>query len=301
MAGTRGATLGLVLLLAVLGGDLWVSYSRVEPVPAVRALTLTPHDHLVAAYRGKQGDDWVAGLYGLIAHRAPGAADWQVVSSGTNNALLAISFASDNLHGFAVGGGGTIVATADGGKSWRLQNSGTLQQLLDVYAADALHVCAVGAFGTVTLTSDGGETWHTAKIPWDQLLPRITKEYGTIEPALNSVYCSSPRVGFAAGEFGTIIRTTDGGATWQAQTYGTLDTPQLVGIAFLGDRAGWAVAQDGSIVDTTDAGESWSKAASGGVDDSLLAIRLGGQERTLQALTVGKDGPILRVEEQHRS
>lgn len=290
----RLATLGLLLLLGVLGADLWVSYARVEPTPVVRPLALTPDDHVLNGYIGQDGGKWVAGLYGLIAHLVPGANQWQLVSSGTEEGLCAIAFAPDNLHGFAVGGGGTIVATSDGGRSWQPRRSGTREHLLDVYAASPSQACAVGAFGTVTVSADTGATWHAVKVPWDKLLSRFTKEYGVIEPSLNAVYFSSPRIGFAVGEFGTIVRTSDGGSTWQAQAYGTLDTPQLVGVAFLDERSGWALSQDGSVLKTTDSGKHWSGGSSSDLARGRLALRIENQDRPLWFLTArGARGSIL--------
>jgi photosystem II stability/assembly factor-like uncharacterized protein len=64
-------------------------------------------------------------------------------------------FFSDARHGWAVGG--TILATVDGGATWRPQSSGTQQTLWSVHFADASRGGAVG--GTILATVDGGATW----------------------------------------------------------------------------------------------------------------------------------------------
>src|SRR5215469_5663383 len=60
----------------------------------------------------------------------------------------------------------------------------------------------------------------------------------------------------AVGDFGTILRTTDGGASWAAQTSGT--TNVLLGLSFVDVNTGWAVGEAGTILQTTDGGASWT-------------------------------------------
>src|SRR5437016_4900893 len=66
---------------------------------------------------------------------------------------------SADPNGWAVGFGGTILHTSDGGATWSGQDSGTSNELLGVQFTDALTGWAVGAVGTILHTSDGGATW----------------------------------------------------------------------------------------------------------------------------------------------
>jgi hypothetical protein len=45
---------------------------------------------------------------------------------------------------------------------------------------------------------------------------------------LNAVDFVSPSIGWAVGYYGTILRTTDGGTTWNSQTSGTTDNLRLL-------------------------------------------------------------------------
>ena len=63
---------------------------------------------------------------------------------------------TDANHGWAVGAGGTIVATTDGGATWSAQDSGTTQTLNSVVFTDADHGIIVGYGGTVLSTTRGG-------------------------------------------------------------------------------------------------------------------------------------------------
>jgi photosystem II stability/assembly factor-like uncharacterized protein len=57
------------------------------------------------------------------------------------------------------------------------------------------------------------------------------------------------------GILGGIFNTTDGGATWTAQTSGTSVT--LQDVDFVDATTGWAVGDDGEILNTTDGGATW--------------------------------------------
>src|SRR6266851_813998 len=61
------------------------------------------------------------------------------------------------------------------------------------------------------------------------------------------------------GASGTILRTTDGGATWMAQTSGT--TNNLRGVSFVDANTGTAVGAGETILRTTDGGATWTRQA----------------------------------------
>ena len=64
--------------------------------------------------------------------------------------------------------------------------------------------------------------------------------------------------GWACGRFGTILHTSDGGATWRPQSSGTTFT--LSSIYFFADsKNGWAVGKKGTILHTSDGGLTWTK------------------------------------------
>src|SRR5437588_6872068 len=63
------------------------------------------------------------------------------------------------LIGTAVGTGGVITHTSDGGTHWSLQTSGTTMGLAGVSFTDASNGWVVGDSGTILHTSDGGLHW----------------------------------------------------------------------------------------------------------------------------------------------
>ncbi|MGH7595302.1 MAG: YCF48-related protein, partial [bacterium] len=78
---------------------------------------------------------------------------------------------------------------------------------------------------------------------------------------LYSVYFTDANTGWAAGEVGTILKTTNGGSTWSAQTSGTTDI--LRSLYFTDANTGWAVGGDGTILKTTNGGNTWAAQTSG--------------------------------------
>ncbi|QLQ05320.1 MAG: hypothetical protein HZY76_03880 [Anaerolineae bacterium] len=67
----------------------------------------------------------------------------------------------DSQTGWAVGRGGVVLRTIDGGAHWIQQTSGTGLDLLGLAVVDAQNAWAVGANGTVVTTSNGGANWAT--------------------------------------------------------------------------------------------------------------------------------------------
>lgn len=61
---------------------------------------------------------------------------------------------------------------------------------------------------------------------------------------------------WAAGYWGTILRSTDGGRSWSQRATPTAKT--LFGISFADDANGWAVGADGTILRSQDGGASWA-------------------------------------------
>lgn len=79
---------------------------------------------------------------------------------------------------------------------------------------------------------------------------------------LNSIYFTDSLYGWAAGDSGTIIHTTDGGTNWMIQNSTTQN--RITDIFFLNRNIGWASSLEVSaspygtyLLRTTDGGDSW--------------------------------------------
>jgi photosystem II stability/assembly factor-like uncharacterized protein/TolA-binding protein len=113
---------------------------------------------------------------------------------------------------FAVGQGGLVLESQSAGSKWGFTVTKLSEEVLatwDFYSVCCLgdKVWIVGRPGSAILCSDDrGATWKVFKT--GQPLP------------LNGVHFFDAKRGWAVGEFGTILATGDGGATWTLQHRG---------------------------------------------------------------------------------
>ena len=81
------------------------------------------------------------------------------------------------------------------------------------------------------------------------------------------------QVGYAVGNEGVILKTTDGGGTWVQQTSGT--GSGLYAVSFQNNSTGCAVGKSGTAIRTTDGGATWDT-VSVGAATSLYAVQFVG-------------------------
>lgn len=113
----------------------------------------------------------------------------------------------DGLTAWAVGDGATVLSSSNGGVSWESLNASfppELSRFVDFAAVSAVK-------DKVWVTGNpGGCVWHSrdAGASW-------TRQATGHSPPIHALHFSTEEVGFAVGAFGTILRTTDGGSSWQ--------------------------------------------------------------------------------------
>ncbi len=86
---------------------------------------------------------------------------------------------------------------------------------------------------------------------------------------LNSVKFIDSQTGFAVGNIGAILKTTNAGENWSL--YNSNFMNDIYSISFSDANTGFAVGSDGLMVKTTNSGISWQK-ISIGTNDTLLSI-----------------------------
>jgi len=166
-------------------------------------------------------------------------------------------FFTDANHGWIVGGEwfssentfkAVILSTNDGGLTWDQQNF-TGFRLYSVHFPDSTNGYAVGVSdnGSVMMkTSDGGITWTQSDIE--------------LTISLKSVYFLNENKGFAVGwghgDSKGILKTENGGASWEVLPYSE-DVIYLCDIFFPDADTGYAVGSGGKVFKTTDGGDTW--------------------------------------------
>ena len=118
--------------------------------------------------------DFVSSTEGWIVSEDPdailwttdGGNTWTVISTGSRM-KRSLDFHLLNANtGWAVGNGGSIVATQNGGTTWKKQRSGAPPDdfLFDIRFIDAMRGWAVG-IPERPADYDGGATWRTQPVP----------------------------------------------------------------------------------------------------------------------------------------
>jgi photosystem II stability/assembly factor-like uncharacterized protein len=175
---------------------------------------------------------------------------WAQQASGTTANLHGVA-CTDSTHAWAVGDGGSILATVDGGDTWVAQASGTTAYLSDIKFADSLHGWAVGANGTILATTNGGTTWSSQTSGTDVMLRDLSVLDAQHVWAVGGSGIYDP---------GVILATSDAGHTWTPQA--NPSNNQLEGVAFSDAEHGIAVGFDQKL-STADGGVTWTGGLTG--------------------------------------
>ena len=219
------------------------------------------------------------GEYGHILLSDDDGANWrQAASVPTRNTLTTVLFV-DNKVGYAVGHEATILKTEDGGETWVMQYNERRGEnpLFGIYFSSATQGIAVGGFSTVLETSDGGQSWTPRSL--------IADSYDDFH--LNGMFVGTSGAVFVPAEFGTIYRSSDGGATFES-----LATP------YDGSFWGGMALKDGSILVwgmrgnaffSDDDGASWAKSET----NSDRSISGGTQLEDGRIVLAGLSGSVL--------
>src|SRR3989338_5881109 len=102
-----------------------------------------------------------------------------------------------------------------------------------------------GGTGALVKTNDGGVSFSRVNIP-------------TLNP-LHGISCPTAEVCYSAGDFGTFLKTEDGGETWTEYQLGSrANPPQLAALFALDTKQVFVVGKDGRMYRTRDGGAYWT-------------------------------------------
>ena len=81
---------------------------------------------------------------------------------------------------------------------------------------------------------------------------------------LKDVFMADASTGWAVGDSGTILKTTNGGETWTSQTSGA--TTSLKAVSAVSTSVAWIAGGGGAILKTTNGGGTWTNVGTGTSD-----------------------------------
>lgn len=174
-------------------------------------------------------------------HRShDGGRTWRPLNRAS---LRAVAFTTPE-RGWAVGDGGVLLQTNDGGASWWARPSGTHHTLRAIHFLDESRGFAVGDDGLLLATTDGGASWSTSRLEPNLVLEAIGFEDGgnRVGWILGMDIVDNTAVGF---------RSENGGLTWSR--VGALEETLIAARSGLLDRASFAAVEDSDHLDWLDA------------------------------------------------
>lgn len=324
----KGGLGALVLALAALAPAAQAEADVLQrpAMPSAKAATSVL---LAIAQAGKRVV--AAGERGIVVYSDDASASWRQAAVPVSVSLTSLRFVNER-DGWAVGHGGVVLRTRDGGKSWtrqldgkqaaqlllaavqarhaaeagtparalldaeRLVAEGASKPFLDLHFFDDKNGMVVGAFGLVFATADGGETWQPA---FDRIQNPNGKHLYAIQASGDAC--------FIAGEQGAVFYSSDRGKRFTA-----LATPYAgtyFGAVAAGPRAVLVFGMRGNAYWTDNAGASWNKSdiatsaslASGArlqdgslilADDTGHVYRSKDAGKSFQAVPVSRSSPF---------
>lgn len=207
-------------------GKEWVQSAS----PISRTLTAVVH---------VEGADWVAvGWDGIVLKSYDDGVTWRVKRAVAENSvglpvtLLGVYFV-DTKNGFAVGTGGTLLATSDAGENWAeqiLKNDEDMEVHLYGVTESKGRIIIVGELGSVFVRESTSNAWKLVKF--------------SNEGTLFGVISRGEKV-FAYGLMGSAFLSNNGGYDWES-----IASPRKqswFAAAFLDDGALVAVGAKGNV------------------------------------------------------
>ncbi|HEY8518121.1 MAG TPA: YCF48-related protein [Candidatus Binatia bacterium] len=233
-------------------------------------------------------EGWVVGDLGRVFKTTDGGRTWQRQIVSGRLPFLGIS-CLDGKQAWISSTNGRVFKTSDGGATWTEQKTPVDRNLFKIAFVSPTRGTAVGDFGAIVHTEDGGATWEEIQLPEDFKLPDSALDQGILpnDALLYGLSFANENTGWIAGEFGTILRTDDGGRTWKQQVSGIEST--LFGIDFLDENTGIAVGIDSVILRTDDGGATWKPIPSPFDERSYYEVALSGNYGWI----VGGQGTVL--------
>ncbi len=206
----------------------------------------------------------IMSMFFVFLHEAGAQEQWMAQNSGVTANLYRVQFL-DSLQGYAVGDGGLVLKTTDGGLNWNSVPLPSINPVRDLaFVTAELGWVVTGdennylSSGSVWQTTNGGAAW-------------IEQPLGNSRARFGLSFVSSTE-GWTCGAVNgnwDIQATTNGGTSWMQQSgsgYGW-----LYDIDFISPTLGWAIGVvyyptlSGMVITTGNGGAAWSQLNTGTV------------------------------------
>lgn len=189
----------------------------------------------------------VVSSVGAVVSSSDNGASWRRVALPQRPALIDVT-ACPSGEFFALDTGRQVWRRAPGTEDWTAQTIDTPENTLSIHCAPNGRLWVSASFGTL-YWAEGGDTSQ-----WNEFSLYEDLQFTAVRflDELN---------GYAVGEFGTVLATSDGGDNWEPREPIPNEFYPM-GVDFLDVNTGWAGGLDGIIWHTDDGGQSWQRQTS---------------------------------------
>ena len=195
---------------------------------------------------------------GVVRHnRLQGVGGWQAQVSGVSSTLLGVAAQSDQI-GWAVGDNGVILHTVNRGAEWQNVGAGLEEIHFHEIEPISADICLAAGYKSsppttyIYRTTDAGGSWSNV--------------FEQANGFVNNITMSTPARGTAVGDpvggFWVVLKTTDGGNTWNS-----ISTPPVAqegeysyysSVSWIDSLHGWFGTNQSRAFSSSDGGNNWS-------------------------------------------
>jgi photosystem II stability/assembly factor-like uncharacterized protein len=193
---------------------------------------------------------FAVGEMGLVLRSDNSGATWTQQPSPTSVMLSAVHFVTAS-DGWIAGHDGVILATRDGGRTWKLQFDGR--------GGDAQMLEAARALSAAASTDAAKEAAEDAVAAAERSV-----KAGPSRP-LMGVRFLDQQAGFACGAFGQLFETNDAGERWRyiGERLSNPDALHLNGVFSTPEGEVLVAGEAGTVFRSRDRGQSWTRSEVG--------------------------------------
>jgi len=173
--------------------------------------------------------------------------------------LTGVDFGSDT-QGWAVGHSGVILHSEDAGETWKLQLTGVQALEIAIQTKEDQAAAMEERIEAAPEAEKGDLEWALDDILFTMENMQSDLDIGPVNPLLD-VWFENDNHGFVVGAYGMILRTTDGGESWQdwAPRLDNATNFHLNGVTQITGGALVVVGESGQIHVSVDGGQTWER------------------------------------------
>jgi photosystem II stability/assembly factor-like uncharacterized protein len=218
---------------------------HLEQVKAEGEKNLRRYDMLqAAAHSGEQVA--VVSSVGAVIVSADGGTNWQRIELPDRPTLIDVT-ACDSGDFYALDSQRRVWHKSADSSDWISASIDTIEATLSIYCAPNGRVWVSASFSTLYWSDGSAQQWHEFTLSEDL--------------QFTAVRFVDEMNGYAVGEFGTVMTSSDGGDNWVLRNPIPNDFYPMAA-DFIDVNTGWVGGLDGVIWYTADGGETWQRQGS---------------------------------------